>query len=72
MGHVVFTASVLIMNGIMALCLTGPHYWWATLGPSSTGLYSVEDEDLHNFNGSESQYAIFSEAVQGSFATVTP
>ena len=52
--------------------LTGPHYWWATLGPSSTGPYSVEDEDLHNFNGSESQYALFLEAVQGSFATVTP
>ena len=52
--------------------LTGPHYCWATLGPSSTGLYSVEDEVLHNFNGSESQYALFSEAVQGSFATVTP
>ena len=52
--------------------LIGPHYWWATLEPSSTGLYSVEDEDLNDFNGSESQYALFSETVQGSFATVTP
>ena len=52
--------------------LIGPHYWWATLEPSSTGLYSVENEDLHDFNGSESQYALFSETAQGSFATVTP